>query len=52
MGPAGNFAQCNTAHILQNIVPRMCFRGFKEEDIQAMPVETPRRILAFAAPLG
>ncbi len=46
MGPAGN-----TAHILQNIVPRMRFRGFKEEDIQAMLVET-RRILAFAAPLG
>jgi hypothetical protein len=30
----------------------MRFRGFKEEDIQAMLVETPRRILAFAAPLG
>jgi hypothetical protein len=42
----------NTAHILQNIVPRMRFRGFNEEDIQAMLVETARRILAFAAPLG
>jgi phosphotriesterase-related protein len=46
------YGGCGYAHILQNIVPRMRFRGFKEDDIQAMLVETPRRILAFAAPLG
>jgi phosphotriesterase-related protein len=38
------------AHILQNIVPRMRARGFKEEDIQTMLVETPRRLLAFTPP--
>ena len=42
---------CRYAPILQNILPRMRFRGFKEEDIQAMLVETPMRILAFAGPL-
>ena len=38
------------AHILQNIVPRMRSRGFKEADIQTMLVETPRRLLTFAPP--
>jgi phosphotriesterase-related protein len=37
-------------HILQNIVPRMRFRGFREADIHAMLVETPKRVLAFAPP--
>jgi phosphotriesterase-related protein len=46
------YGGCGYAHILSNIVPRMRFRGFKEEDIQAMLVETPRRILTFAPPLG
>ena len=45
------YGGCGYAHILQNIVPRMRFRGVKEEDIQAMLVETPRRLLAFAAPV-
>jgi phosphotriesterase-related protein len=43
------YGGCGYAHILQNIVPRMRFRGFKDEHIQAMLAETPRRILAFAA---
>jgi phosphotriesterase-related protein len=46
------YGGCGYAHILSNIVPRMRFRGFKEEDVHAMLVETPRRILAFAAPQG
>jgi phosphotriesterase-related protein len=38
------------AHVVQNIVPRMRARGFREEDIQAMLVDTPRRLLTFVAP--
>ena len=38
------------AHILENIVPRMRTRGFREEDIQAILVDTPRRVLTFAEP--
>jgi phosphotriesterase-related protein len=44
------YGGCGYAHILQNIVPRMRSRGVKDEDIQAMLVETPKRILAFAPP--
>jgi phosphotriesterase-related protein len=44
------YGGCGYAHILQNIVPRMRARGFGEPDIQAMLVETPRRLLAFAPP--
>lgn len=35
-------------HLLTNIVPRMKLREIKEEDIQTMLVENPRRVLAFA----
>ena len=35
------------AHILENVVPFMHRKGFKEEDIQAILVDTPRRLLAF-----
>jgi phosphotriesterase-related protein len=35
------------AHIVENIVPRMRRRGFKEERIQAILVESPKRLLAF-----
>ena len=35
------------AHIVENIVPRMRRRGFKEERIQAILVENPKRLLAF-----
>lgn len=45
------YGGCGYGHILQNIVPRMRSRGVREEDIQAMLVETPRRVLAFAPPL-
>jgi phosphotriesterase-related protein len=38
------------AHVLQNIVPRMRSRGFKEEDLHALLIGTPRRVLAFAPP--
>lgn len=44
------YGGCGYAHILLNIVPRMRARGFREEDIHTMLVETPRRVLAFAAP--
>jgi phosphotriesterase-related protein len=44
------YGGCGYAHILQNIVPRMRSRGVKDEDIQAMLVETPKRVLAFAPP--
>jgi phosphotriesterase-related protein len=44
------YGGCGYGHILQNIVPRMRSRGIREEDIQTMLVETPRRVLAFAAP--
>jgi phosphotriesterase-related protein len=46
------YGGCGYAHILQNIVPRMRTRGIREEDIQTMLVETPARVLAFAAPRG
>ncbi len=35
------------AHILANVVPLMRRKGFREEDISAILVDTPRRILAF-----
>jgi phosphotriesterase-related protein len=35
------------AHILENIVPRMRRKGFREEQIHRMLVESPRRLLAF-----
>lgn len=35
------------AHIAANIVPRMRQRGFAEADIEAMLVQTPRRLLTF-----
>jgi phosphotriesterase-related protein len=44
------YGGCGYGHILQNIVPRMRSRGFREADIQAMLVETPRRVLPFAPP--
>jgi phosphotriesterase-related protein len=44
------YGGCGYGHILQNIVPRMRARGFREADIQAMLVETPRRVLPFAPP--
>jgi phosphotriesterase-related protein len=36
------------SHILDNIVPRMQRKGFSEEDIHAITVTNPARILAFA----
>jgi phosphotriesterase-related protein len=42
------YGGCGYGHILQNIVPRMRTRGIRDEDIQAMLVETPARVLAFA----
>jgi phosphotriesterase-related protein len=36
------------SHILDNIVPRMRRKGFSEEDIHAITVANPARILAFA----
>ena len=35
------------AHVLESIVPRMRRRGFSENDIQAILVDNPRRILTF-----
>ena len=35
-------------HILQNIVPKMRRKGFSEDTIQAITVENPAKILAFA----
>lgn len=35
-------------HILENIVPRMRRKGVSEEDVRAITVENPARILAFA----
>ena len=45
------YGGCGYGHILQNIVPRMRSRGIREEDLQAMLIETPRRVMAFAPPL-
>ncbi len=36
-----------SAHILENIVPRMRQRGFSEANINSILVENPRRILTF-----
>lgn len=41
------YGGCGYAHIVANIVPRMRRKGFKEEDIQAILVDTPKRVLAF-----
>ena len=35
-------------HILENIVPRMRRRGFTDEDVHAITVGNPARVLAFA----
>ena len=35
------------AHILENIVPRMRRKGFSEDDIEAITVNNPARVLAF-----
>ena len=35
------------AHILANVVPLMRRKGFREEDINAILVDNPRRLLAF-----
>lgn len=37
------------AHILENLVPVMRAKGFSEEDLQALMVDNPRRVLTFAA---
>jgi hypothetical protein len=37
------YGGCGYRHILHNIVPRMRSRGFKEEHIHAMLVDTPKR---------
>jgi phosphotriesterase-related protein len=44
------YGGCGYRHILHNIVPRMRSRGFKEEHIHAMLVDTPKRVLAFGSP--
>lgn len=36
------------SHILDNVVPLMRRKGVREDDIMAMLVDTPRRLLAFA----
>jgi phosphotriesterase-related protein len=46
------YGGCGYSHFLENIVPRMRQRGFREADLQAIMVDTPRRVLAFAAPRG
>ena len=35
-------------HILENILPRMAKRGFSAEEIEAIVVRNPARVLAFA----
>jgi len=44
------YGGCGYRHLLHNIVPRMRARGFREEHIRAMLVDTPRRVLTFGAP--
>jgi phosphotriesterase-related protein len=39
-------------HILENVVPLMRRRGFSREEIDAILIETPRRLLTFAPPEG
>jgi phosphotriesterase-related protein len=46
------YGGCGYSHILENIVPRMRLRGIREADLQAILVDTPRRVLAFAPPRG
>jgi phosphotriesterase-related protein len=36
------------AHILENIAPRMRRKGVKDDDIQAILIENPKRVLTFA----
>jgi phosphotriesterase-related protein len=44
------YGGCGYAHVVQNIVPRMRLRGFQAQDIRAILVDTPARVLAFAPP--
>jgi phosphotriesterase-related protein len=46
------YGGCGYRHILRNIVPRMRARGFTEAHIQAMLVDTPRRVLALGPQAG
>ena len=36
------------AHILENVVPLMREKGFSEEQVRAILVENPRRLMQFA----
>jgi phosphotriesterase-related protein len=40
------------AHIVSNIVPRMRRKGFSEQDIYAIMVGTPRRVMTMVDPRG
>ncbi len=44
----GRFGGKGYGHILTNMVPRMRSRGFTSEDIDAILVKNPARVLAFA----
>ena len=43
-----NFGGHGYGHIFRNVLPLMRRRGFTEAEIQAILVDTPRRLLTFA----
>ena len=44
------FGGCGYAHILENVVPRALNRGFTQDEIDQILIETPRRLFTFARP--
>jgi phosphotriesterase-related protein len=39
------------AHIVNNIVPRMRTKGFEEDQIYKILMDTPRRVMTFVDPI-
>ncbi len=44
------YGGCGYAHIVENVVPRMRTRGFTEDDIDTILVDTPKGLFTFVAP--
>jgi len=44
------YGGCGYSHILENVVPRMRARGFAEDEILNILVDTPRRLFTFTTP--
>lgn len=44
------YGGCGYGHIVENVVPKMRTRGFTEDEINTILVETPKRLFTFVKP--